>query len=114
METSDVTQDQRPIVDDMQPTGTIQVPAPTAWPMVLGLGIALMLAGLVTSGAISLLGLVMVVPAVVGWFLQVLPCEHHVYVGVRPDVIEIKSTREALAYLPFDEQHRKLLLFVPI
>jgi hypothetical protein len=73
METSNVTQDQGPIADHMQPTGTIQLPAPTAWPMVLGVGIALMLAGLVTSLEISLLGLVMVVPAVVGWFVQVLP-----------------------------------------
>jgi hypothetical protein len=109
MEDAGVTRDQGPIDDHMQPTGTIQLPAPTAWPMVLGLGIALMLAGMVTSWPISLLGLVMAVPAVVGWFFQVLPHEHHVYVGVRTDVMEIKSTREALAYLPLDEHHRKLL-----
>ena len=47
-----------------QPTGTIQLPAPTAWPLVLGLGIALMLGGMVTHWVISLLGLVMALPAI--------------------------------------------------
>jgi len=109
MEASGVTHDQGPMDDHTRPTDTIQLPAPTAWPMVLGLGVALMLAGMVTHWVISLLGLVMAVPAMVGWFFQVLPHEHHVYVGVHVDVIEIKSTREMLAKLPLDESHRKLL-----
>ncbi len=92
-----------------QPTGTIQLPAPTAWPMVLALGIALMLAGMVTHWVISLLGLVMALPAMVGWFFAVLPQEHHVYVDVHADVVEIKSTRHTMAHLPLDERHRKLL-----
>jgi hypothetical protein len=103
------THDQGPMDDHGQPTDTIQLPAPTAWPMVFALGISLMLAGMVTHWVISLLGLVMAVPAVVGWFFQVLPQEHHVYADVHADVIEIKSTRETLAHLPLDEGHRKLL-----
>src|SRR5580704_14752994 len=98
-----------PTDEHTQPTGSIQLPAPTAWPMVLALGISLMVAGMVTHWAISLLGLVMALPAIVGWFLQVLPQEHHVYVDVHADVVEIKSTREALAQLPLDDRHRKLL-----
>jgi len=95
--------------DRMQPTGTVQLPAPTAWPIVLALGISLMLAGMVTHWAISLLGLVMVLPAIVGWFFQVLPHEHHVYVDVHADAVEITSSRESLAYLPIGDRHRKLL-----
>jgi hypothetical protein len=98
-----------PMDDHTQPTGTVQLPAPTAWPLVFALGISLMLAGMVTHWAISLLGLVMALPAIVGWFFEVLPQEHHVYVDVHADVVEIKSTREALAYAPIDERHRKLL-----
>jgi len=101
---------QQGLMDDYtQPTGTIQLPAPTAWPMVLALGISLMLAGMLTHWAISLLGLIMALPAIVGWFCQVLPQEHHVYVDVHADLVEIKSTRETLLYLPIDERHRKLL-----
>jgi hypothetical protein len=109
MEGAGVTHDQGAMDDHTQPTGTVQLPAPTAWPMVLALGISLMLAGMVTHWAISLLGLLMAVPAIVGWFFQVLPHEHHVYVDVHAHVVEITSTRETLAHLPIDERHRKLL-----
>jgi hypothetical protein len=109
MEERDAIRNQGPVHDHTQPTGTVQLPAPTAWPIVLALGISLMLAGMVTHWAISLLGLVMAVPAVVGWFFQVLPQEHHVYVPVHADVLEITTTREKLAHLPLDERHRKLL-----
>jgi hypothetical protein len=109
MDAVDGRHDQGTKDDHTQPTGTVQLPAPTAWPMVLGLGIALMLAGMVTHWVISLLGLVMAVPAIVGWFFEVLPQEHHVYVDVHADVLEIKSTRETLAHLPLSERHRKLL-----
>ncbi|HWW97421.1 MAG TPA: cytochrome c oxidase subunit 4 [Edaphobacter sp.] len=109
MESIGATHDQGPMHDHSQPTGSVQLPAPTAWPMVLALGISLMLAGMVTHWAISLLGLVMAVPAIVGWFFEVLPQEQHVYVDVHADVVEIKSTRETLARVPLDERHRKLL-----
>ncbi|MGD0444272.1 MAG: hypothetical protein ABSA39_10085 [Edaphobacter sp.] len=101
--------DQGPMDDYTQPTGTVQLPAPTAWPMVFALGVSLIVGGMVTHWAISLLGLVMVLPAIVGWFFEVLPHEQHVYVPVHADVIEIKSTRETLAHLTLDERHRKLL-----
>jgi hypothetical protein len=109
MEEIGVTHDQSPGHDHSVPTGTVQLPAPTAWPMVLALGISLALTGMVTHWVISLLGLVMAVPAIVGWFFEVLPEEHHVYVPVHADVVEIKSSRETLARLPVDERHRKLL-----
>src|SRR3981189_3818414 len=109
MEETGATHNQGPAHDHTVPTGTVQLPAPTAWPMVLALGISLMLAGMVTHWAISLLGLVMAVPAIVGWFFEVFPEEHHIYVDVHADVAEIKSTRETLAHLPIDERHRKLL-----
>jgi hypothetical protein len=109
MEQSGATHEEGAMHDHAAPTSSIQLPAPTAWPMVLALGISLMLAGLMTHWAISLLGLLMTVPAIVGWFFEVLPEEHHVYVDVRTDVVEIKSTRETLAHLPISERHRKLL-----
>jgi len=109
MEEVGATHDQRSRDDHEAPTGTVQLPAPTAWPMVLALGISLMLAGMVTHWAISLLGLMMTLPAIVGWFFEVLPQEHHVYADVHADVVETKSTRETLARVPLDERHRKLL-----
>jgi len=95
--------------DHSVPTGTLQLPASTAWPFVMALGISLMIAGMVTHWVISLLGLMMTLPGIVGWFFQVLPHEHHVPVDIHADVVEITSTRETLAHLPIDERHRKLL-----
>jgi hypothetical protein len=60
----------------------VDLPAPTKWPIVLALGITLLLTGLVTHWAISLLGLAMIVPAAAGWFMAVLPHEQHIGVPV--------------------------------
>src|ERR1035441_4310955 len=72
----------------MQREENLLLPAPTAWPMVLALGITLCAAGLVTSVAIAELGLVLTAFAVVGWFRNVLPHEKHetvrVSVAARP------------------------------
>jgi hypothetical protein len=50
--------------------------------MVLALGISLCMAGLVTSGMVSLLGLILAAMAAVGWFRSVLPHEQHETVRV--------------------------------
>jgi hypothetical protein len=87
----------------------IELPSPTAWPMVLALGIGLMAAGMVTSGWISLLGLLLTMMASAGWFRQVLPHERHDAVAVVTEEIPIVTTRTMAARLPQDEMHRKLL-----
>src|SRR5437870_4449437 len=76
MEEIGATHDQGAMHDHSQPTGTVQLPAPTSWPIVFALGISLMLAGMVTHWAISLLGLLMAVPAIVEWFSEFLAQFH--------------------------------------
>src|SRR5882762_6709779 len=61
---------------------TIDLPAPTAWPVVVAFGVTLVFAGLVTSAAVSLLGLVSAAIGMVGWFRDVFPHEVHVAVPV--------------------------------
>jgi hypothetical protein len=51
------------------------MPAPTVWPLVLALGITLLLAGPVTSLALSVVGAVVTVLSVVCWVRQLLPGE---------------------------------------
>lgn len=55
----------------------VKAPAPTAWPIILAFGITLVFAGLVTSHAISVLGAILSVAGIVGWFRDVLPHEAH-------------------------------------
>ena len=55
--------------------GTIELPAPTAWPIILALGLTLVFAGLVTSASVSILGAIFTLAGCVGWFRDVLPHE---------------------------------------
>jgi len=67
-----------------QPSERIELPAPTAWPMVVALGITLAFAGLVTHAAVSLVGVALALIGGVGWFREVLPEERVEPVTVRP------------------------------
>jgi hypothetical protein len=55
--------------------GTIELPAPTAWPIILAFGLTLVFAGLVTSASVSILGAIFTFAGCVGWFRDVLPHE---------------------------------------
>jgi hypothetical protein len=87
----------------------VVLPAPTPWPMVLAFGINLMIAGMVTHWVISLLGLVLTLRSMVGWFLDVFPHEKHVSVPIQAGIVAISSTRTTREQLPIEANHRKLL-----
>jgi len=52
---------------------TIEMPAPTAWPIVLALGITLVAAGIATNLVFSAVGLLVSIVAVGGWIGQLSP-----------------------------------------
>ena len=87
----------------------VLLPSPTAWPMVLALGISLICAGMVTNIVVGILGLLLVVMSSVGWFLQVLPVEQHEHVLVDTQKVEIVSSRTLMDRLPTSADHRKIL-----
>ena len=95
--------------DHPQEEHVLQLPAPTAWPMVLALGIALVLTGMVTSSAISVLGGILTIAGAVGWFRQVLPHEVHEPVDVQTQEVPIRTSRTIAARLPQGATHRKIL-----
>src|ERR1700761_5055359 len=68
------------------------LPAPTPWPMVLALGLSLMITGMVTHWVISLLGLILTLRAIFGWFFDIFPHELHVAVPVQTGVMKIASS----------------------
>ncbi len=63
---------------------TVEMPAPTVWPMVLALGVTLVFAGLVTNAIVSVVGVVLALVAGVGWWRQVLPEQQIEHVPLRP------------------------------
>jgi hypothetical protein len=71
----------------------VELPRPTAWPMVMALGVTLILAGLVTNIAVALLGLLLSVSGIVGWFFQVLPHEAHEPILISGEEIKSVSSR---------------------
>lgn len=87
----------------------VLLPVPTAWPMVLAVGVTLMITGMVTHWVITLLGVVLAVRSVVGWFSEVLPHEHHAAVPIEQSELEFYSPRTTHPKLPTDPRHRKLL-----
>jgi hypothetical protein len=90
-------------------SNAIRLPSPTAWPMVLALGISLVIAGMVTNLAVGILGLLLAVMGAVGWFLQVLPEEAHEAVAVHDEVVQISSHRTLMRIHPADPSRRKIL-----
>lgn len=90
-------------------TGAVILPKPTAWPLVLSLGITLLLAGLLTHWIISVLGLVLMLPSIVGWFRQVLPHESHESVPVHVVMEPISTRRINVVRIPLSEGHREVL-----
>jgi hypothetical protein len=70
----------------------VDMPAPTAWPIVLAFGAALLFAGLLTSGAVSILGAVLMVSGCVGWFREVLPHEKHESIPVLEQVAPVATS----------------------
>jgi hypothetical protein len=91
--------------------GTIELPAPTAWPIALAFGITLLFAGLVTSSAVSILGVVLAVSGCVGWFRDVLPHEKHESVSVSKEIVTVSTNRPLVARVEWKTQelHRARL-----
>lgn len=78
----------------------IELPAPTAWPLVLAFGLTLLFAGLLTSISLSALGAILSVAGCVGWFREVLPRQHEEVVSVVPEDLHITTERRVVERLP--------------
>lgn len=79
---------------------TVETPAPTAWPITLAFGLTLLVAGLVTSEAVSVLGAMISIAGAVGWFRDVLPFEAHEKVPVTHEVVIATTTRSTVVRMP--------------
>ena len=88
---------------------TIQVPAPTAWPMISALGITLAFAGLVTTEAVSVVGIGLAIAGAVGWFREVFPdqARETVRIDLAGIAIPVHSAARRLAV--GEEGHRAVL-----
>jgi len=89
----------------------IELPEPTAWPVVAAFGLCLVFAGMVTSIFVSLVGLLVGLAGAVGWFLDVFPHPKHEYVDTslpahKPAPVE--PSRSRVEHLHMGEQGHRL------
>jgi hypothetical protein len=78
----------------------IEVPASTAWPIVLAFGFTLLFAGLLTSVSVSVLGLLLSVAGCVGWFREIFPQEHEQTVPAVVEEHRITTKRHVVERVP--------------
>lgn len=86
------------IIEERAPC-EIELPAPTAWPLVLAFGFTLVFAGLLTSASVTALGAVLAIAGCVGWFREVLPHEHEELVAVVPADLSVTTERRIVERL---------------
>src|SRR5262244_89685 len=96
-----------------QTSNMIEVPAPTPYPLVTSFGLALLAAGLVTSFAVSVVGLIVILFGAVRWFRDVLPepKEELVAIVTTPEPIFVRSTRRVVHLQAGAEGHR---VYIPV
>jgi hypothetical protein len=92
-------------------TKTIEMPAPTAWPIILAFGLTLVFAGMVTTSSVSFLGAVLAMSGGIGWFRDVLPHEKHESVSATETTLPASTKRPRVAAVEWmtEELHRARL-----
>jgi hypothetical protein len=91
------------------PDPAVQLPAPTAWPVILAFGFTLVAFGLVTSILVSLFGAIFVLAGCLGWFAQVLPHQAHVSVPVDDIPVAVVTARKRIEHIHVNLPHRAVL-----
>ena len=87
----------------------IEMPASTAWPILLAFGITLLFASLVTSVGVGIAGFLLIACGVAGWAKQCLPEEHHEMIAVKTREFAPSSIRTHVAHIQVSEVHRAFL-----
>ena len=90
-------------------THSLHLPAPTAWPFLMALGLTLVFASLVTNAGLAVLGGLLTVVSIVGWFREVLPHEAHEEISVTDETVVIIPSKEKVARIDVGESHRAQL-----
>lgn len=93
---------------------TVQLPAPTVWPIVFAFGLTLLFAGLLTSAMVSVVGGVLSIFGCVGWFVQVLPHEQHEIVPVEPEIAPLIARGPEVARVRIDTDIKRVKLPIEV
>jgi hypothetical protein len=78
-------------------SNNIELPSPTACPIVLAFGITLVFAGMLTTGVVSILGSILALSGYIGWFRDVLPHEKREVLLVMEEPIPVVTSHPEVA-----------------
>src|ERR1700758_894563 len=95
--------------EEQSPSEPIEMPASTAWPILLAFGVTLCFASLVTSAGVGIAGLGLVCCGVGGWARQVLPEERHEIVPLAAKRFVPSRPKTQVAHIQVNEVHRAFL-----
>ena len=88
----------------------VLLPHPTAWPVLLALGMMLLIGSPVMNLAIGALGLVLTIVSAIGWFYNVLPQERMEPVEVSAEIVRVTpESQTRVRRIEIDETHRAQL-----
>lgn len=90
--------------------GSIELPAPTMWPLLLAAGVCLGFAGLVTNVLVTITGACLFVVAARGWFLEVLPQEHVEAVALEPGPAPVHTSTALVDHLEVGRDGHRMRL----
>ena len=76
------------------PSGSIELPRSTAWPLVLAFALTTVAAGLITSESVCILGGILAIVGIIGWFRAIFPAEAHEYLPVEPEPAVVATSRQ--------------------
>jgi hypothetical protein len=93
----------------------IDLPTPTAWPIIAAFGLTLIFFGLVTNLFVSLIGAICAFVGFIGWFTDVFPHPKHEAVPFVPEDERAKAIcregREVTHLHPGEDGHREHVVF---
>src|SRR5262245_55732374 len=75
--------------------GSVELPRPTAWPLVLSLGLALAAVGVVAGPAFLLVGGVVFAVGLAGWVAELLPGEGYIHEPLAEPALRPRPVTEA-------------------
>jgi hypothetical protein len=88
---------EQPAKTQEKASDTVELPSPTAWPIVLALGITLVFAGMLTTESVSILGAILAASGYIGWFRDVLPHEKQESVPILAGAPPVTTSRPKVA-----------------
>ena len=91
----------------------VEIPEPTGWPIIAAFGLTLGVAGLVTSLAITVIGVLVCVAGFIGWFLNVFPRPKHILVPVG-EAPGPQTSARSIEYLKIGERGHRMRLPVEV